>query len=284
MLRIRPMQAKDIPFALRLTNQEKWGVTRTDLRRLMRLNPRGCFITYEGIARLGITTTTVYGRKLAWIGNVIVDKNYRGKSIGHALIEHAVSHLQKSRVQHIALYCYHEHVKFYEDLGFEQDNPFVRLRRNAPKRKQLGTPNISQRPPSLLRILAADRQAFGADRSKLIRHILAERTGSILGSLRMPSSASYLMVKEYGSEGEVGPWICTDPSRDDPDEMLTRALSQMGPVHVEASCMQSNWRAIGALKVNGFHTIREGYRMFFRERARIGDDSAQFALGFLDKG
>lgn len=283
MLQMRPMEAKDITFAVGLTNQEKWGVTRTDLRRLMRLNPRGCFIAHDGIAKLGITMTTVYGRKLAWIGNVIVDKRYRGRNIGHTLIEHAVSHLQKARVQHIALYCYLEHVKFYEDLGFARDKPFVRVRRSKPGKEPLRVPKTSRQLPPLPNIFAADKRAFGADRSKLIRALLADKVAWILGSSQ-GASTSYLMVKEYGNECEIGPWICTDPSRDDPEEMMNRALSKMGPVTVEASCMRDNWRALRVLKKNDFRTVRSGYRMFFKKKAHLGDDGAQFALGFLDKG
>ncbi len=91
------MQSRDIPFAVRLTDQEEWGITPSALRRLRRLNPRGCFIAYDGITRTGLTTTTVYGKELAWIGNVIVDGEHRGKHIGQSLVEHAVAFLQKSQ-------------------------------------------------------------------------------------------------------------------------------------------------------------------------------------------
>jgi hypothetical protein len=250
----------------------------------MRLNPQGCFIAYDEIAKLGVTTTTVYGRKLGWIGNVIVDKHYRGRNIGHTLVEHAVTHLQKARVQHIALYCYLEHVKFYEDLGFARDKPFIRMRRSTVKRELLETSNTFVHPPPVSKVLAADKRAFGADRSKLIHAILAEKIGWILGSSRRASSASYLIVKEYGKECELGPWICTDPSRDDPNEMMSRALNKIGSVPVEVSCMRGNWKAVKVLKANHFRTVRTGYRMFFNETAHLGDDEEQFALGFLDKG
>lgn len=185
MLHVRPMQANDIPFAVRLTDQEKWGVTRGDFLRLMRLNPRGCFVASEGNNRLGITTTTVYGKKLGWIGNVIVNNKHRGKHIGRTLVTHSVSYLQKSRVKHIALYCYDPNVRFYHSLGFVKDRSFVRLRRNArSERKAVKAGNFLP-PPSLSRLLAADKKAFGADRSKLIRTCLWRKPDGFLNRQKM---------------------------------------------------------------------------------------------------
>jgi len=278
------MRPGDIPFAVRLTDGEKWGVTRVDLERLMRLNPRGCFVARNGIRKLGITTTTQYGKKLAWIGNVIVHRNYRGKHIGRALVQQATLHLQKTGVQHISLYCYKEQANFYENLGFVRDRPFLRLRRDAADAEILKKESNPQRRPSMVKLLAADMQAFGADRSKLIRAVLADNAGWILSSSHGASSISYLMAKESAQECEFGPWICLDPSRDQPDRMIHQALIRAGSVSVEVGCLRGNRLAMRTLKMNGFRTIREGSRMFFRERAKIGDDNAQYGLGFLDKG
>jgi hypothetical protein len=250
----------------------------------MRLNPRGCFVAYDGVRKLGITTTTAYGKKLAWIGNVIVHRKYRGKHIGRELVEQATLHLQKTGVQHIALYCYKEQVYFYENLGFVRDRPFLRLRRDAAKAEHLRKESNFQRPLSMVKLLAADMQAFGADRSRLIRSVLADHAGWILGSSSGISSISYLMVKESADECEFGPWICLDPSRDEPGRMIHQALVRVGSVPVEVGCLRDNRSAMRTLKANDFRTIREGYRMFFEERAKIGDDSAQYSLGFLDKG
>jgi len=278
------MQSRDIPFAVRLTDQEEWGITPGALRRLRRLNPRGCFIAYDGITRTGLTTTTVYGRELAWIGNVIVDGEHRGKHIGQSLVEHAVAFLQKSRVRHIALYCFSQHEKFYENLGFVKDSSFLRLRRGAARSKRPKNPPQFLRPPTLTKVLAADRKAFGADRSKLISDVLREKASWYIGSDRDALSASYLMSRQYLDDYEFGPWICTNPLRDDPDEMLSRALAMIRPAPIEISCLQQNRGVVHILKAHDFRKVREGYRMFFEQRTEIGNDVAQYALGFLDKG
>jgi hypothetical protein len=66
--------------------------------------------------------------------------------------------------------------------------------------------------------------------------------------------------------------------------MLRRALSRTGSGPVEVSCLRRNHEALSLLKSESFREIREGHRMYFGENAHIGDDRAQYALGFLDKG
>jgi GNAT superfamily N-acetyltransferase len=283
MLRIRRMLHSDIQFAIRLTDQEQWGVTRGDFKRLMRLNPRGCFIAFDGSRRLGLTTTTIYGKQLAWIGNVIVDKSHRGERIGQSLVKHALSYLRRMRLKRIALYCFKERKSFYEGLGFVENKPFLRLKRTA-RAKRLGSQVEFEHPLPLSRLLAADMKAFGADRSRLVRAVLAEKVAWYLGSSQSNSSTCYLMAKDYGNYCELGPWVCVGQLRDVPSQMIARALTITGRVPVEVSCLQENKMALEALKANGFRKVREGYRMSFGRRVRIGDDRSQFALGFLDKG
>jgi predicted N-acetyltransferase YhbS len=284
MLRIRRMNRHDIPFAIRLTNQEDWGVTSTALHRLLNLNPRGSFIAHDGTARLGMLTTTSYGRDLAWIGNVIVDREHRGKRIGNSMVKRAVEFLQDSGIRHIALYCFNENVRFYENLGFAQDKPFLRLKRKAARTTSLRREGETLPAPPLNRIILADKKAFGADRSKLIRAVLADGDAWYVCSTRGTKNASYLMVKEYTHDCELGPWIHDGPSRNEPVITLNRALSAIKPVPVEVACLRENRNALNILRANGFQVVREGCRMFFEDVARIGKDSAQWALGFLDKG
>ena len=284
MLRIKVMRAEDIPFGVSVTDQENWGVTRRDLQRLMQVSPRGCFIALDGPRKVGMTTTTSYGRQLAWIGNVIVRPDQRGRSIGRKLVQHAVSYLQKTRVRTIALYCFDERVRFYGNLGFVKDESFVRLRRDPRKGRRDRTDVPAMPPSSLSKVLHGDREAFGADRSKLIRMFLDEGTGRILCSTRNPQGASYLLIKESETECEIGPWVCEHPAPGEPEEMMDHALVEVGSMPVEASCVKRNRKAMHTFESRDFQVIRSGYRMLYDERAVPGNDSSQYALGFLDKG
>jgi GNAT superfamily N-acetyltransferase len=278
------MRREDIPFAIRLSDQEKWGITRADFEQILRLNPRGSFLAYDGPKKLGITNTTTYGRKLGWIGNIVVDKHFRGKRIGRVLVEQAVEHLRKSRISHIALYCFNQHVKFYEGSGFVKDVKFARLKGHGGRRpgEQNSEPYKSI---SLRDVLAADKRAFGADRARLIHSYVNEGLCWYLGWPSGSSKrASYLLVKQFGGWQELGPWISLTPKLNEQRSLLRSSLARTAKKPIETSCFMTNRLATSLLKEQGFRVVREGYRMYFNEKADVGDNYAQLALGFLDKG
>jgi ribosomal protein S18 acetylase RimI-like enzyme len=283
MLQIRTMRFDDIPYALRLTDQERWGVTHRDLTRILKLDPKGSLVATEGSRRVALITTTRYGRKLAWIGNVIVDRNYRGVHIGQSLVHSAVEYLRKFNVEHVALYCFDENVKFYRRLGFVRDVPFARLRRKPiPLRSTSATTAAPQALP-LRAVLSVDKKAFGADRSRLIRMVLRTEAAWYLGFSNGPSAKSYLMVKKYKELYELGPWVCISPPKAQPSEMLKLTLAKTTGKPIEVSCLRDH-QAFGLFKKYGFRVMSHGYRMCYGRIPRIGELEANFALGFLDKG
>jgi ribosomal protein S18 acetylase RimI-like enzyme len=284
MFKIRPMRREDIPFAIRLSNQEKWGISRSDFERLLTLAPRGCFLAFSGRRKLGLTTTTSYGREAAWIGNVVVEKSYRGKHIGASLVEQAVGYLLKYGVKRIVLYCFDENVMFYRNLGFEKDVGFARLRRNKNTYPPASAITRGLHPPPITRVLSVDKKAFGADRSKLIRLLLRKRIAWYVGVTHDSASVSYLFAKQYEDMCEFGPWVCIKPQERDPKRLLDIALSKAGEQPIEITCLLDHRDELALLKRKGFRITNRGYRMYHGKRHTIGDDRAQCALGFLDKG
>jgi GNAT superfamily N-acetyltransferase len=271
------MRPDDIPFAVRLTDQEEWGVTGREFRRILGLDPDGSFVATRGAKRIGLATTTQYGRRVAWIGNVIVDRAHRGEHIGQSLVQTALKHLQKSNIQHIALYCFNENVKFYRRLGFVRDVPFARLRRKPVLRLPNPPKTHSVRRLSFARLLLLDKRAFGADRSRLIHTVLQKRDGWYLSSPH-----AYLLVKESDDFCEIGPWVSRKPTPQDA-QMLTLALSRIAGKPIEVSCLREH-PTYALFRRLRFQVLNRGYRMYYRTLVRLGRDEDNFALGFLDKG
>ncbi len=282
ILRIRRMHRADIPFAIRLTNLEGWGITRTDFERIIRLDPTGSFIVCLGTKRVGMVTTTSYGKETAWIGNVVVKEVARGRHIGQKLVEHAIAYLRALGIRKIALYCMWKNVRFYEKLGFVRDVRFVRLHRKRQSERHRSEHGRNFGKPSLLpRMLAVDRKAFGADRSKLLRLLLTEnRHGVIIGS----ENESFLVVKTYNDMSELGPWVGTASFNENDGRLIKRLTNEYEGKPIETSCLVSNRKGLNSLKRNGFRVTNVGYRMWYAKKQKIGVDQANFLLGFLDKG
>jgi GNAT superfamily N-acetyltransferase len=281
MIRISRMSISDISFAVKLSAQEEWGTPRSDLARILRLDPHGSFVASEASLRVGMLTTVRFGRELAWIGNVIVNKNHRGKHIGQCLVRHAVDYLKRIHVKHIGLYCFRHNVEFYKTLGFVADAQFVRLRRPRGHSEQVE--RASGKRLTLDRLLSVDRRAFGADRSKLIRSWITERAGKYFGCEDRRMSA-FLLVKKYGTTFDFGPGVAFGVSDDDLRKLLAESVEHAWNKPIEVSCLAQNRSMLRALSEFGFRTTNRGYRMFWNHSAKLGLDRANILLGFLDKG
>jgi len=130
-------------------------------------------------------------------------------------------------------------------------------------------------------MLAVDRKAFGADRSKLLRLLLTEnRHGVIFGS----ENESFLVVKTYNDMSEFGPWVGTASFDENDGRLIKRLTNKYEGKPIEASCLVSNRKVLNGLRRNKFRVTNVGYRMWYAKKPKIGGDQANFLLGFLDKG
>ena len=282
MLRIREMRVEDIPFAIRLTKPEGWGIPAADFHRILNLDPHGSFLATEGHRRIGLTTSTHYGKKIAWIGNVVVDRKYRGRHVGQKLVEHAVNYLSRGRLQHIALYSFEENYRFYRNLGFVQGAGFVRMRREPERPSRIFTIETSK-PLMLSSLLAMDKKAFGADRRRLISALLSGSSAWYFG-YTTPSTESYVVVKRYRDMNEVGPWVSFGLGSRELDLLLQFIISRSGRKPIEIGCPTSNTRVLRVMKKHHFRVINEGRVLFYKRKARLGQPGTIIAQGFLDKG
>jgi ribosomal protein S18 acetylase RimI-like enzyme len=277
------MRGDDIPFAVQLTNQENWNIPPRDFQRILKLDPRGSFIATEGTRRIGLTTSASYGREIAWIGNVVVQKRHRGKHVGQSLVTQAVNYLHKKHVKHVALYCFDEDVEFYKKLGFLKGARFGRLRREGTEVSH-STPEInSHQSLTLSAILTVDKKAFGADRSKLIRDLIRSKVASVL-SIAHGDARAYLLIKDYEDMCELGPWVSVRASREELNLILRESFTRTRGKAVEVSTLLRSVQVLRMLNRYDFRMVRTGRSMYFDEIPRIGAPAAVLALGFLDKG
>jgi len=278
---IVPMRSQDLSFAVRLSNQEKWGTPRSDFERILWLNPRGSFLDLDSNSRIGMITTVAFGDDLAWIGNVIVDKQFRGRHIGQSLVEHAVAYLKSIRVKCVGLYCFSNSVGFYDKLGFVKDLEFVRLRKDD----KLTYPIVQEfsKPLTLSRLIEIDRKCFGADRSKLLRALIQTSHGTYFGFSNR-KSAAYLVMKKYADMYDFGPGVGINASKVELAALLSMGISLARKRPIELSCFAKNRTILRLLEEQGFRMINKGYRMFLNRRARLANDRENYLLGFLDKG
>ena len=283
MLRIRRMRRDDINFAVRLADQEDWGIPARDFERILLLDPRGSFVAMENEKRVGLATTTSYGTQIAWIGNVVVEKSRRGKHIGQALVKHAIGYLEKKRVARVALYSFDENIEFYRKLGFKVGQRFARFRRKGRPTLRLSNERRERKTMRRSAMLTMDRKAFGADRSRLVVNLLDSGAAHYLG-YSAGLMRSYIIAKDYADMCELGPWVSFGLRRAELEAMLRFVLSTTKSKPIEIACPLTNRRILAMLSRFDFHTMKKGHMMCYRRLSKLGRPKAIVAYGFLDKG
>lgn len=250
------------------------------MRRMLRLQPKGCLVAVDGRKRIGLTTTSCYGRELGWIGNVVVDKAYRNKGIGSRLVRAAIRHLTHRRVKRIGLYSFPENQSMYERLDFETVGRFISLSSLRGPKNRVGR----KLDIPFSEILRFDKGAFGADRSKLLRCLMRDFPRSWAWIRRGTELCGYAIVKEYQDSSEIGPSICEEADRGTALALLRASESLTRKWPLEISIPESNATFLETARSAGFRVLRKGLVMSFTklEKASLGPQI--LALGFLDKG
>src|SRR6185295_4451302 len=163
---IRLLFASDIPAAMRLKEAAGWNQTEADWRRLLSLEPNGCFAAVKEGRLVGTTTTTTYGSELAWIGMVLVDPQERRQGIATQLMKVALDYL-KDKVATVKLDATAQGQPVYEKLGFQFESVLERWS-GTSKVRGAETPKVD----GMRDLLALDRVAFAADRSRLLEKLI----------------------------------------------------------------------------------------------------------------
>lgn len=172
------MTAGDVEGGLRLCRAAGWNQLGRDWQAL--LEPPSVFRVASRAGRVvGTAGAVVYGAELAWVCMVLVDPEERGQGLGTALVEQVLERLPPGAA--VGLDATPSGRPVYARLGFSPTADLARLECGPPARRRGATPEPAQphgtlRPlggRDLPRVLAWDREVFGADRSRVLRGLLA---------------------------------------------------------------------------------------------------------------
>ncbi len=221
----RRMRLEDIPAGMRLKDLAGWNQTAHDWERFLESNPDGCFVAVAGGRVIGTSTSIVYEERLAWVGMVLVDPEFRRLGIGLRLLDTALESLDARRVPTVKLDATPEGRPIYEKRGFVAEFGIERWRlERDPAQPARGNDSIHN---DLAAILRLDGDVFGADRSRLLvslHHAAPEFT-------LVRSTAGELTAYSLGRHGSradhLGPWVATEKlgAKEILDEFLRRSAS-----------------------------------------------------------
>ena len=274
------MKTTDFRSIIKLTDQERWGFGTRDLKRMMALEPRGCLVAAIDGCPIGLTTTITYGRRVGWIGNVVVNQKHRGAGIGSRLVQLGITHLLGIHVKRIGLYSYVENEVMYERLGFNRTDSFATL--SMPHGNEDHTRGVRKTP--FHQILHLDKRASGADRSRLLRRLHREFPKCWTWISNNARVSGYALVKPYHDSSEIGPLICEQPNQEHVATLLRSSITLADKWPLEISVPERSSIVMKTAESLGFRVERKGVVMSYARLDPVVFSPAVGALGFLDKG
>jgi GNAT superfamily N-acetyltransferase len=258
------MTRADIPAAMRLKEIAGWNQTAADWGRFLDHSSSGCFVAEIDAAVRGTVATISFERRVAWIGMVLVDPDYRGQGLGTTLLQRAIDHLDELKIPVLKLDATPLGQPLYEKLGFLPEYEIGRwTRRTAPSRpaRSPGVGARSSVSSGLLEtICKTDREIFGVDRSLLLKSLhedAPEFTQAIVDSGRL---TGYAFGRRGSFADHLGPWIATAPGA--ARQLLEAFLAGSSREMQIADCLSAHADARDLLQSCEFSYTRPLTRMF----------------------
>jgi GNAT superfamily N-acetyltransferase len=254
---IRLLFESDIAAAMQLKEAAGWNQTEDDWRRLLLLEPNGCFCALKDGRLVATTTTTTYGDELAWIGMVLVDPQHRRQGIAAKLMSVALEYLE-GKVGTVKLDATALGQPVYERFGFHVESLVERWSGAGNSRGR----DSNDRTDFLSELMALDRMAFNADRSKLIGELVSRSVVSpVLVRDADGALSGYALARRGTRAKYVGPVVAKDPQQ--VETLLDQVLSEMGDSRVYIDFNTECSAGTSLLSDRGFVKERDLIRMTY---------------------
>jgi GNAT superfamily N-acetyltransferase len=257
---VEPLGHDDVDAAYRLSASVGWNQTRADWRRLLDLNPTGCF-TIRAEGRLVATATlAAYAEQVGWVGMVIVDEAFRGLGLGTTMLRRVIDHGHETGTTRLGLDATPFGRSLYEKHGFETVGGIDRWG------GALGAPVEASgaralRDEDLPDLLALDRRACGVDRGPLLRYLLQEEANRAWVVRGADGLQAFAVLRPGRQHAQLGPLVAT--SHAGIQELFDIVAQELagGTVLMDALRRESTAQALSA---RGLHRQRELTRMHLR--------------------
>jgi len=202
------MTVADLPLGMRLKGEAGWNQLEADWRRLLELQPDGCFVAELDGTPHGTVTTCRFG-PVAWVAMMLVEAEFRGRGIGRALMVRALEDLDARGARSVRLDATPLGRPIYESLGFVAEADFSRFQgvlAQADVRPDLPT---VQSPEVWNGLAALDRAVTGTDRERLLRRLAAECPESLRVVVGERGVEGYILARPGSTARQIGPCIAT---------------------------------------------------------------------------
>ena len=211
MIDIRAMTDADVVLGEHLCRLAGWNQTAADWRRLLARQPDGLFVAEIDGCRCGTASAVAHGRRVGWIGMVLVDPAFRRRGVGTALLERCIAHL-RLRVETIKLDATDAGRAMYLKLGFADEQPICRYAGRRPANARAATDVAPIAGGDWPAIGAMDAEAFGADRLGLLTSLAADGPAVVAAGVDGGEARGYGLARAGHEAWQIGPLVAAEPA------------------------------------------------------------------------
>lgn len=170
---LRKMTLADIPLGMELKSLAGWNQLEADWKMLLEAGGDNFVASLDG-HDAGTVISIPYQDRFTWIGMVLVDPKAKRKGVGKALLNTSIEIAKPKGA--VRLDATAEGFGLYSRLGFRTEYELVRMVRRAavprPEQNTRSMGHVSQiLQDELGSITRLDTPVFGADRSRILRHL-----------------------------------------------------------------------------------------------------------------
>jgi len=261
------LKAADAILGSAFHRSESWA---NDLHLFQKLQPDGIILAHKREMPAGMVASITYSN-YAYVGMMGVHQDFQRQGIGLALMQHLLARLDQQGVGQVILDASPFGQPLYEKLGFVALKEVYVLQRQTGQltfQRSRDVQSLSLQDLDL--ITASDKQAFGADRSRLLQALV-----------QIHSKRAFFVINKHGGvdgyliaqRNRIGPWVMQ--SSEKAELMLRAALSLPFPGPISVAVPSENMDAVTLLQDNGFKIVRVNRHMMrglgtqFVERSKI---------------
>ena len=261
---LRSMQPGDIEAAMKLSNAEGWNQLEKDWKLFID-NPENVTVLAQSDNKIiGTTTAINYENRVAWIGMVLVDKEYRGQGVSKLLITNILKKLEHCTSIKLDATPLGEQV--YKKFDFKLEYLIARMANTSVKNfgshdddgltEQIQSNHIQE-------IIALDEIVFGANRTQVIKSVVNEYPNKAWQLKRNNRISGFVLGRDGYKYHHVGPVEASNIL--DAKILITKALKNLVGQPVVIDVLSDKEDLLQWLNSIGFIKQREFVRMYRKE-------------------
>lgn len=282
--------SKDVRAVLRLIEEAGWAYTRSELERLIAVQPGGMVLIRSSGLRhgiLGCVYASAWGR-IGFIGLMLVRGTHRRMGLGKELMMAALDHLEGEGTTAVCLDSVQEAAPFYRKLDFRSSWESLRFGIDTSKVElpKAGVDVVRAGAVEVERAIELDRTYTGLDRSTLLRRLHSDKDSTVLVIPGNKEVLAYGVLRRSKGCMRLGPVVAAPRVEDSVAvrSILSYAIGDSYPRMLTMNVPAYNREAMEILVSLGAMQYAPCVRMYIGDPGPANSPEGVWALGAAEKG